>query len=1341
MPDKVKKVVGLGLVIGASFFGGPAGAALAMKLVGASLIASGSKPKPTSSTTNGTELQLSGDPVDVRSICYGEAWTAGTLRYRNTSGTDNKDLYMVVVLAGHEIDSVQAVEADRQTLTLDGSGNVTSPSKWAGLMNVRFYNGTDSQSADSTLDTVFSNWTTDHRLRGLAYAVIKLTFNEESLNSVPAFRFKVRGRKVYDPRLDSTNGGSGSHRLATPSTWAWSRNPVLCANDFLRGVKVNSINIAGMGLATTRFDWANVTAEANVCEENVALAAGGNEDRYTCDGFIDPRQPMGEIVRHFEMSIAGDIIPSDGKWRFFAGAYRTPTLSLTDQHFIGPIRYNVHKGELERYDTAEGRYAALAESGTVVNYSPVRLSTATTGSERLLSVDFQLVADTADSGYDGGARAQRLAKLLLEKDAAGKRIQCRTNLYGLRCVPGETVQITHAAFGLTAQTMRVLEVQLVTIDVDGKIGLAVDLTLEAGPSSLYAWSAEESALSPAPSIPQSSVPPTQIGGMLVPDPFFNKRADIYPYDGFAHEGYYWASTTSFASAQIDIDGGSSADKGALQLAITNHSGGSSVAVVSLPTAINTVTRGEQLAFSTRLRRTSAVPAGAVSLTFVGGRGYEGGLLEEQGPSDQLPSFDNAGLSALTLNQWYDYSGVVQMGDTSVADSTPTANKAVIYVQLSTGASNGAMSIEIDSIVISRVASQQQIGQILQPITEAEVTASVTPTNYAYPPGDVRRYGAVGDGATDNRAAFINAVAATPVGGVLTIPFADDDYLVDTSGGESTAIEIDKRMTVVVEGVVEATYGAIQANPPTIFLVSADDVVFTGTGKIVGDGSTNSVNTGTDATFPSLVKVTGDNFTMDGLTIDTPYKVGVFLYSCYNGRVTRCNFIGGPTTYTDTAYFGVRLYQGGRHIISKNQFMPDVGGGMYVQCVFANGSSHNSIEGNVAYRPYEKIAYINGDYNSILNNVVVGNTGTIAGTNQRGTVGPAIRHDGVLGKVRGNLIYYCGAGISGIGGAGLDVSGNTLYQVGQSGVSIFSGSGVYDYISIRDNTIVNGAVPNVVINSGIYIEAPSGSNFYFDISHNQVVGFAPTDPIANVVAWTSSTAFAGISLVKPTTPNGRYYTGTGGTSGGSEPTWPTTNGATVSDGTITWTCVAYDATANAGVMVNAPGSGQLNERSIISFNNIAGGAQSCRVGIATNYMEQSLVSHNRMRCSVYGIQETNGQYNRYLNNSLDSGLGAAVAIQGLSSSSYGEGNIYDVTIPLIKQITMTAGVNAVTVSSSSLAVAPNAQVVVSPANAAAGAWVKDHGGVYTTVSSPNVILTSGDGTNFGGTEIFTVHVIQ
>ncbi|OFV99015.1 MAG: hypothetical protein A3H28_07995 [Acidobacteria bacterium RIFCSPLOWO2_02_FULL_61_28] len=53
-------------------------------------------------------------------------------------------------------------------------------------------------------------------------------------------------------------------------------------------------------------------------------------------------------------------------------------------------------------------------------------------------------------------------------------------------------------------------------------------------------------------------------------------------------------------------------------------------------------------------------------------------------------------------------------------------------------------------------------------------------------------------------------------------------------------------------------------------------------------------------------------------------------------------------------------------------------------------------------------------------------------------------------------------------------------------------------------------------------------------------------------WQANHAYALQKLVQPTTPNGRYYRVTvAGTSGSTQPTWPTTDGGTVSDGSVTW----------------------------------------------------------------------------------------------------------------------------------------------------------------------------------------------
>lgn len=60
-----------------------------------------------------------------------------------------------------------------------------------------------------------------------------------------------------------------------------------------------------------------------------------------------------------------------------------------------------------------------------------------------------------------------------------------------------------------------------------------------------------------------------------------------------------------------------------------------------------------------------------------------------------------------------------------------------------------------------------------------------------------------------------------------------------------------------------------------------------------------------------------------------------------------------------------------------------------------------------------------------------------------------------------------------------------------------------------------------------------------------------------IAWAASTVYTLDNYRRPTTSNNLYYeVTTAGTSNSTEPTWPTTIGTTVTDGTVVWTCRGY-----------------------------------------------------------------------------------------------------------------------------------------------------------------------------------------
>lgn len=73
--------------------------------------------------------------------------------------------------------------------------------------------------------------------------------------------------------------------------------------------------------------------------------------------------------------------------------------------------------------------------------------------------------------------------------------------------------------------------------------------------------------------------------------------------------------------------------------------------------------------------------------------------------------------------------------------------------------------------------------------------------------------------------------------------------------------------------------------------------------------------------------------------------------------------------------------------------------------------------------------------------------------------------------------------------------------------------------------------------------------------------------ASAATWVTLTAYALGVFVEPVTPNGRVYKcTTAGTTAGPEPTWPTTEGATVTDGTVVWTAYVVQTVADEVVQL-------------------------------------------------------------------------------------------------------------------------------------------------------------------------------
>jgi hypothetical protein len=192
-------------------------------------------------------------------VVYGRRQVGITRIFLESSGKDNKYLYMAGVISEGEIEEIEEIFIDDKKVIFDGDldhGVVREVSdgdgnfyKGRSYIQAQAFYGTDDQVASSIL-TNSTNWTSNHRLRGVCYIAFRFEWNQDIFSSIPQVRVTLEGKKVYDPRDDTTK---------------YTPNSALVLLDYLRNSRY------GKGLPDSAFesDFASFKTSANVCDEQI----------------------------------------------------------------------------------------------------------------------------------------------------------------------------------------------------------------------------------------------------------------------------------------------------------------------------------------------------------------------------------------------------------------------------------------------------------------------------------------------------------------------------------------------------------------------------------------------------------------------------------------------------------------------------------------------------------------------------------------------------------------------------------------------------------------------------------------------------------------------------------------------------------------------------------------------------------------------------------------------------------------------------------------------------------------------------------------------------------------
>jgi hypothetical protein len=311
------------------------------------------------------------------------------------------------------------------TVTRDITSTTTK-----SYVRVRKHLGAADQAADTVMVGEVPNWTTNRRLRGIAYLYVRLEYNQDVFPlGIPNISAVVKGKKVFDPRTALT---------------AWSDNSALCIRDYLA-------SSYGFGCGADEINDSYLIAAANVSDEAVAIT-GGSQARYTCNGVVDtataPLDNLGALVT----SLAGAVTYVQGQFRVYAGAYDAPTTDIPLSMLASGVKTRARTPRKELFNAVKGTYVDPTKNWQPTDFPFVTNATyeAQDNGERIYK-DLELPFTTDPT------RAQRIGKLILEKARQGIIVEMTMNHSGMPLAVFDTVTHTNPRMGWDAKPFRILK--------------------------------------------------------------------------------------------------------------------------------------------------------------------------------------------------------------------------------------------------------------------------------------------------------------------------------------------------------------------------------------------------------------------------------------------------------------------------------------------------------------------------------------------------------------------------------------------------------------------------------------------------------------------------------------------------------------------------------------------------------------------------------------------------------------------------------------------------------------------------------------------------------------------
>ena len=419
------------------------------------------------------------DPTAASQLVYGVIRKGGVKTYHETTG-NNKYYHYFLTLAHHEVYDIPTIYVNDEVATFDAQGNVTSQS-WNSKIMIRKYLGTDNQNIYSDLSGVANTpeeITSSFKGKGVACLYIRFEYDADVFqNGMPDISAVVNGKRVYDPRRDSTSPAytglfGGSMRVDTPSTWSYASNPAIILADYLRDAK-------GCNALSSEIDWEMVGTAAQDC-----LQVGGNSitsNGFEIGGIINCGETKQNNINNILSTFNGTLFFGQGQFRTVAGAYHAPEsgTEFTLDDVRSAISIQTRHSRRDLVNTVKGTFNNKDNRWIADEFPKIQLADMSEDNniESVLDVSMPLVTKPA--------AAQRLAKQLLYTSREQINLTAMFSSKAYKLQVGDTITLTLPRYGFDEKEFLVGGWK--ATGGDGK-PIEVELKLQETSSIAYQWS-------------------------------------------------------------------------------------------------------------------------------------------------------------------------------------------------------------------------------------------------------------------------------------------------------------------------------------------------------------------------------------------------------------------------------------------------------------------------------------------------------------------------------------------------------------------------------------------------------------------------------------------------------------------------------------------------------------------------------------------------------------------------------------------------------------------------------------------------------------------------------------